>query len=94
MRVHIEFFGLSRVITGKKAAAFEFAGGATFRDLVRHLGRSYPELIGDVIQPRENALQHPNVFHLSDNRFIKPDQLDQPLHPDDRIVLMSLSAGG
>ena len=94
MRVRIEFIGLSRVITGKKLDTFEFAGGATYRELVRHLGRAYPELIGDVIQPGENALQHPNVFHLADSRFIKSDELDQQLEPDDCIVIMSLSAGG
>jgi molybdopterin converting factor small subunit len=94
MRVYIEFFGLSRLITGKKSEIVDFIEGTTFRDVVRQLGRSYPGLIGDVIQPGQDALQPPNVFHLKDGHFIKQDQLDQTLKPNDQIVLMSLSAGG
>jgi molybdopterin converting factor small subunit len=94
MQVQIEFFGLSRVITGKKNETVDFTEGATFRELVRQLGCTYPGLIGDVIQAGQDALQPPNVFHLKDRHFIKQDQLDQYLKPNDHIVLMSLSAGG
>lgn len=94
MQVQIEFFGLSRLITGKKVQTIDFTEGATFRELVGQLGRSYPDLVGEVIQPGEDGLQPPNVFHVKDRHFIKQDQLDQNLKPDDHIVLMSLSAGG
>lgn len=94
MQVQIEFFGISRLITGKKSQFLDFTQGATFRELVRHLGRTYPGLTGDVIQSGQVALQPPNVFHLNDSRFIKEEQLDWHLKPNDHIVLMSLSAGG
>ena len=94
MQVNIEFFGLSRILTGKKSEILDFSEGATFRELVRRLGSAYPDLIGNVIQAGQHALQPPNVFHLKDSHFIKPDQLDQSLKPNDHIVLMSLSAGG
>lgn len=94
MRVQIEFLGLSRLITGQKAQTIDFTEGTTFRELVRQLGSTYPGLIGDVIQPERDELQPPNVFHSKDGHFVKQDQLDQNLKPDDHIVLMSLSAGG
>ena len=94
MQVQIEFFGLSRLITGTKTQTIDFTAGATFRGLVRQLSCTYPDLIGDVIQAGHDALQPPNVFHLKDSHFIKQDQLDQNLKPNDHIVLMSLSAGG
>ena len=94
MQIHIEFFGLSRLITGEKAQTLDFSEGATFGDLVRRLGQTYPGLIGEVIRPARDGLQPPNVFHLKDRPFIKQDQLDQMLSPNDHIVLMSLSAGG
>ncbi len=94
MHVQIEFFGLSRLITGKKTETVDFTEGTTFRELVRQLGCTYPDLIGDVIQAGQDALQPPNVFHLKDRHFIKQEQMDQNLKPNDHIVLMSLSAGG
>jgi len=94
MQVQIEFFGLSRLITGTRAQTIDFTEGATFHELVRHLGRTYPDLIGEVIQPGQDGLQPPNVFHIKERHFIKQDQLDQNLTPNDHIVLMSLSAGG
>jgi molybdopterin converting factor small subunit len=94
MQVQIEFLGISRLITREKVQTLDFTEGATFRELVRQLGRAYPDLIGEVIRPGQDGLQLPNVFHIKDRHFIKQDQLDQNLKPNDHIVLMSLSAGG
>jgi hypothetical protein len=94
MQVQIEFLGLSRLITGEETQHIDFTEGATFRTLVRRLGSTYPDLIGEVIQHGHKGLQAPNVFHSQDGHFIKREQLDQNLSPNDHIVLMSLSAGG
>jgi hypothetical protein len=94
MQVQIEFLGLSRLITGEKEQAIDLTEALTYRELVRQLGSTYPGLIGEVILPGHDGLQPPNVFHTKDGHFIRQDQLDQDLKPDDRIVLMSLSAGG
>ena len=94
MQVQIEFLGLSQLITGEERQQIDFTEGSTFRALVRQLGSTYPDLIGDVIQPGQDGLQAPNAFHSQDGHFIKQEQLDQHLSPNDHIVLMSLSAGG
>lgn len=94
MQVHIEFLGLARIITGKKATIVDIAEDATFRELVRHLRSLHPDLIGNVIQPARDELQPPNIFHCKNSCFIKRDQWNQRLKPNEHIVLMSLSAGG
>ncbi|MEJ2643181.1 MAG: hypothetical protein P8010_26850, partial [Desulfosarcinaceae bacterium] len=70
MQVHIEFLGLSRLITGEKAQVLDLTEGATYRDLVRRLGGTYPGLIGEVIHPELDGLQVPNVFHTKEGQFI------------------------
>lgn len=94
MRVQIEFFGISRIITGKSHAFIDIPDGATYRTLVRVLANTYPKLIGNVIRPEKDTLQYPNVFHIQNNGLIKQDRFDLKLNPDHQIALMSLSAGG
>jgi molybdopterin converting factor small subunit len=94
MRIPLEFLGVARLVTGAKEDFFDLHEGATYRELVRHLGQRYPNLIGDVIQPSGNRLQGPNTFYNKDTLSIKPEQMDQSLHDGDQLILMSLSAGG
>jgi len=94
MRVHVEFLGLSRLVTEKKEIALDVEKGTTFRGIVRMLGTTYPELIGNVIQPDGETLQAPNVFNLGARRMIQAGQMDNGLSDGDRIILMSMSAGG
>lgn len=94
MRVHVEFLGVSRLVTGVGEKSFDMDEGASFRHLVRYLGKSYPALIGDVIQPTLDDLQTPNRFFVKGSQFLQQNQLDDKLGDGDRLVLMSLSAGG
>lgn len=94
MRITLEFFGLSRLVVGKKDISLDLEEGATFRDIVRKLAAMYPELVGNVIQPDGASLQHPNAFNLNAKRMIRADQMDEHPNDGDRIILMSMSAGG
>jgi molybdopterin converting factor small subunit len=94
MQIRLEFLGVARLVTGAKEQSFDLHEGATYRELVRHLGRRYPALIGDVIQPSGDRLQGPNIFCSKHTRVIKPEQMDHPLQDGDQLILMSLSAGG
>jgi molybdopterin converting factor small subunit len=94
MQILLEFLGVARLVTGAKEDFFDLQEGATYRELVRHLGRRYPALIGDVIQPSGDRLQGPNVFCSKHTRIIQPDQMDHRLQDGDQLILMSLSAGG
>ena len=94
MRVRVELLGLSRLAAGAKEITLGLEEGTTFRDIVRMLGTRYPEMIGNVIQPDGETLQTPNIFNLNAKRMIQTGQMDDSPSDGDRIILMSISAGG
>ena len=94
MKIRVEFLGLSRLVTGIKEISLELAEGATFRDIVRTLGTEYPALIGNVIQPDGKTLQEPNIFNLNARKMVQASQMSSGPSDGDRVILMSMSAGG
>ncbi len=94
MRIHVDFLGLSRLAAGVKEIAVDLEEDTTFRDIVRMLGTRYPKMIGNVIQPDGEMLQTPNIFNLNAKRMIQASQMDDSPNDGDRIILMSISAGG
>ena len=79
---------------GEKEISLELEEGATFHDIVRVLSSKYPEMIGNVIKPDHKSLQPPNIFNLNAKSMIQPNQMDKCPSDGDRIILMSMSAGG
>ena len=94
MRIQLELFGLARIAAGTKELGLELEEGMAFRDIVRLLSARYPTMIGNVIQPDGETLQPPNIFNLNARQMIQADQMDECPNDGDRIVLMSMSAGG
>ena len=94
MRIHMEFLGLSRFAAGVKGITLDLEKGTTFRDIVRILATRYPAMIGNVIQPDNETLHSPNIFNLNAKRMIQANQMDDSPGDGDRIILMSISAGG
>lgn len=92
--VRVELFGLPRLIAGEKEITLRLEQDATFRDVVRTLARRYPDMIGDVVQADGETLQAPNILNLDGRRMIQAHQMDELLSAGDRIILMSMSAGG
>ncbi len=94
MQVHIEFLGLSRLVTGEKEIALALEKETTFYDIVQMLAQAYPALVGNVIQPDLKTLQAPNIFNINARRMIQKSQMGSSPDDNDRIILMSMSAGG
>ena len=94
MYVQVEFLGLSRLVSGKKEVSLEIESDTTFRDIVGILADRYPEMIGNVIRPDRKTLQEPNIFNLNARKMIQAAQMDTAPSENDRIILMSVSAGG
>jgi molybdopterin converting factor small subunit len=94
MRVQLELFGLARLVAGVKEISLDLEEGTAFRDIVRMLSTQYPEMIGDVIQPDGETLQEPNIFNLNARQMIQTEQMSDTPSDGDRIILMSMSAGG
>ena len=94
MRVRVELLGLSRLVAGTREVTVELDDESTYRDLVRALSDTYPALVGNVIQADRRNLQAPNIFNLNARQMVQSRQMDDRLREDDRIILMSMSAGG
>jgi len=94
MRVEVELFGLPRLIAGEREVTLRLKDRATFRDVVRALVQQYPDMVGDVVQADGETMQAPNILNLDGRRMIQPHQMDEALSDGDRVILMSMSAGG
>jgi molybdopterin converting factor small subunit len=94
MRIHLEFLGVSRLVAGVKAISLDVEEDTTFQDIVRVLSAKYPGMIGNVIQPDGETLQVPNILNLNAKRMIQASQMNERPSDGDRIILMSISAGG
>ncbi|HQE93593.1 MAG TPA: MoaD/ThiS family protein [Anaerolineae bacterium] len=94
MQVGVEFTGIPRVVTGEKQVSLELKDGTTFREIVRLLGIRYPKMIGEVLQPDGETLQPSTKLNLNGRRMIQPAQMDEAPSHGDRIILMSILAGG
>ena len=68
--------------------------GCTFRQILQQLGQLHPELVGEVIHPSFASLQSSNMLNLNGRRMIQPTQMDQSPEHGDRLILMSILAGG
>jgi molybdopterin converting factor small subunit len=94
MRIQVEFLGLSRIVTGSIEIELDLDQGTTFRDLVSRLAELYPALVGNVIRPDLQTLQAPNIFNLNARKMVQTGQMDSGPGEGDRVILMSMSAGG
>jgi len=94
MQICIEFLGLSRLATGEREIKLSVDDRTTFRDIVRLLAQRYPALLENVIQPTGDVLYEPNIFNVNSQRMIQEHDMNGVPQSGDRIVLMSISAGG
>lgn len=94
MEVMIEFAGLARVLTRQSRIALDLERGTTFRQILRRLAGMHPELVGEVIQPNLESLQASNMLNLNGRYMVQPSQMEQCPDDGDRLILMSILAGG
>lgn len=94
MEVTVELAGLARVLTRRASIPLKLQDDCTFRQILRQLGEMHPELVGEVIHPSFTSLQSSNMLNLNGRRMVQPTQMDEcPAHGD-RLILMSILAGG
>jgi len=94
MQVNVEFSGVSRVLTRTRKISVDLKADATFCDLLHALGKRHPELMGEVINPADYSLEGANMLNLNGERMLQPEQMDASPQDGDRIILMSVLAGG
>jgi molybdopterin converting factor small subunit len=94
MEITIEFVGISRMITKKSRLNLTLEEGTTYQDIVKLLAHKFPKLVGQMIEPKEFSLYPSNMFSLNGERMIKPDEMGKKVKDGDRLILMSILAGG
>ena len=94
MNVSVEFSGIARVVTRVRKISLNLNEETTFRELVRMLGNKYPAMIGEVIKSDGETLYPSNMLNLNGKNMIRPAQMDDCPQDGDRVILMSVLAGG
>ena len=94
MNILVELGGISRVLTGVRELSLQVTDDTTFRDILALLGTRYPVLIGQVIHPDGTELFASNMLNLNGRHMLREEQLDESPQDGDRILLMSVLAGG
>ncbi len=94
MQVLVEFMGVARVVSGVKQVTLELEEGTTFRQVIRLLGQQYPKLLGEIIQADGETFQASNMLNLNGRRMVQPAQMDDVPNDGDRLIFMSILAGG
>lgn len=94
MHVLVEFTGISRVLTGEKEFAIPLSEGTQLREVVQTISRKYPVLVGEVIGKDGESLIPTNLFSINGKQILQEDQLHYQPKDGDRLILLSLLAGG
>ncbi|MBN1922552.1 MAG: MoaD/ThiS family protein [Anaerolineae bacterium] len=94
MNVLVEFAGISRVLIGIRDFSLFLEPDTSYRDLIRHLGIRFPALLGVVITSDGESLLPENKIALNGKRMIQDSEMDASPSEGDRLMLMSILAGG
>jgi hypothetical protein len=94
MEIIIEFVGVSRMITKTTRINLELEEGTTYQDLVSILADKFPGLVGQLITPQDHNFYPSNMFSLNGKRMIKTEEMGTKVNNGDRLILMSILAGG
>ena len=94
IQVLVEFTGISRVLTGQSEYTLPINKGAVMKDVIKAIGKKYPSLIGEVIDKDGKSLIPTNLFSINGQKILHEKQLHYQPEDGDRLILLSLLAGG
>jgi hypothetical protein len=94
MKITVELTGLARAITGQKILAYDLPPTVTYRDLVRLLGQSFPQLIGLLIDQDGVTFLSSNLFIINGDMATPAMIMDESPREGDHLILMSVITGG
>jgi len=94
MPLTVEFLGLARILTHVSHHTLQLHNGRTYRQIIKALGEDFPELVGHVIAPGLESMHSSNMLCVNGTHMIQPGDMDRSPTEGDRIILMSILAGG
>ena len=92
--ITVEFIGLARILTRQKKLDLQTGQAATYRDIVQTIGMRFPVLIGQVISQTGDELIASNMINLNGEHMIQEEAMGESPRDGDRIIFMSILAGG
>jgi len=93
MKLRVEFYcGLALRLSKEKAVVIEVSDDATLRDVSAALAEKFPAFLGPLIVPETYDLVKPHLFNIDGRRVAQ--SLDVKVKENERILLMSVTAGG
>ena len=93
-QVQVEFTGISRMLTGQSEMMFKIRQGTTFSEIVKLLGKKFPSLVGQIIDKDGSVLIATNLFSINGQQIIQESEMNGSPKEGDRLILISLLAGG
>jgi molybdopterin converting factor small subunit len=94
MNITVEFTGISRVLTGQPGCTVPLGTGGSIQDVVIALAKHYPALLGEIIEKNGKNLIATNVFSLNGKKILHEGDLQYQPNKGDKLILLSLLAGG
>jgi len=68
--------------------------GANIGDVVNALGKTCPQLLGEIIEKDGKSLIPTNIFSVNGEKIIHESDLQYQPDEGDRLILLSLLSGG
>ena len=93
-QVQVEFTGISRMLTGQSEMTLKIRPSTTFSEIVKLLGKKFPSLVGQIIDKDGSVFIATNLFSLNGQQIIRESEMNGSPKAGDRLILISLLAGG
>lgn len=81
-------------MTGKQECVLTLEPGNSIREIINKLANEYPALKGEVIEKDGRKLIPTNLFSLNGQKILHENNLDFTPQDGDKLILLSLLAGG
>jgi molybdopterin converting factor small subunit len=94
MHIIIEFTGVARHIIKKKEISLSLEDNTTYQEVIRMLGRQYPDLIGLLIGQDGQTFLSSNLFVINGDVANPAMVMSESPKDGDRLILMSVITGG
>jgi len=90
----VNFYATLRRVVGAKSVEFSLNEGATVRQLIQEMIRSYPALKQELLNEQGELYRHVHVFVNSRDALFLENGLDSELSPEDNIGVFPAIGGG
>ena len=94
IQVTVEFIGLARILTRLPKLELSVKPGTTYRDIIGAVANKFPALLGQVISLDGKELLGTNMISINGRHMIVNNALDESPDDGDKIIFMSILAGG